>query len=190
MRDDLELVENTLKGDIYSFEELVLRHEAGILKFTYNMTGNRESAEEITQDVFITVYNKLYSFSREHKFSTWLFRIARNKCIDYFRKHKRKPEVNIEDLQIISSEMSPDCHVLYNETKSNVKAFLKSLKAVDREILILRYSQENLTFRDIAELLNMGEAGVKKRYYKMHKSFEKFVEENKSVYCKIAEDFR
>lgn len=190
MRDDLTLVSDTLHGDVYSFEELVLRYESGILKFVYNMTGSREIAEEITQDVFVTIYNKLYSFNRESKFSTWLYKIARNKCIDHLRKRKRNVEVCIDDLQITSHEMSPDSYVLYKETKNNIKAFLKSLKELDREILIIRYSQEHMTFQDIGELLRMGESAVKKRYYKIYSRFEKYVEENQGVPCNLVEDFR
>lgn len=86
--------------------------------------------------------------------------------------------------------MSPDSYVLYKETKNNIKAFLKSLKELDREILIIRYSQEHLTFQDIGELLRMGESAVKKRYYKIYSRFEKYVEENQGVPCNLVEDFR
>lgn len=179
MKEDQELVKLVLAGDMRAFEELVRRYEAGILRFTYNMVRSKESAEDITQEVFIAAYNKLYTFKQQYKFSTWLYQIARNKCIDYGRKYGNVQSVNLDYLNLPSREMSPENIVEFKETKRKVEDFIATLSDIDRQILILRYSYEQLTFGDIAEIIKLGESAVKKRYYKIYDRYEEFIEKNK-----------
>src|SRR4051812_5783748 len=98
MKEDIELIRAVLKGDINSFEEIVARYEMGIVRFIYNMIRNKETAEDLTQEVFINAYKKLHSFRQEYKFSTWLYQIAKNKCIDHIRKYGKTQEVNMEEV--------------------------------------------------------------------------------------------
>lgn len=174
MKEDTELIRSVLKGDINSFEEIVDRYEMGIVRFIYNMIRNKETVEDLTQEVFINAYKKLHTFRQEYKFSTWLYQIAKNRCIDHIRKYGKAQEINTEEVHINSSELSPESYAEYRETKYIIEKFISTLKSLDRQILILRYSQEHLTFGDIAALLNMSESAVKKRYYKIHDKFEDF----------------
>lgn len=177
MEEDLKLVEEVLKGNIDSFNILVNKYELNILRFVYNTLRDREASEDITQEVFITVYNKLYTFNKNYKFSNWLFQIARNKCIDYIRKYKRVYEANVEDIKdVVSNEISPQENAEYKEVKGLIVTFIKTLNDTDRQIIILRYSNERLTFSDIADILNMTESAVKRRYYKARDKFKEFRE--------------
>jgi len=173
--DDLKLVEEVLKGNIDSFNILVHKYELSILRFTYNTLKDKEAAEDITQETFITLYNKLYSYNKDYKFSNWLYQIARNKCIDYMRKYKRVYEANVEEVgELVSKEVSPEQSAEFKETKRLVETFVKNLNDIDRQILIMRYSNDNMTFIDIANILNMTESAVKRRYYKARDSFKEF----------------
>jgi RNA polymerase sigma-70 factor (ECF subfamily) len=87
--DDLELVKDILDGKVDSFNVIICKYEASIFKFILNMVKDHEEAKDLTQDVFITMYNKLYTYRGEKKFSSWLYQIARNKGVDYLRKNKR-----------------------------------------------------------------------------------------------------
>lgn len=168
-------MEEILKGNIDSFNILVHKYELSILRFTYNTLKDKEAAEDIAQETFITVYNKLYSYNKEYKFSNWLYQIARNKCIDYMRKYKRVYEANVEEAgAIVSKEISPEQSAEFNETKGLVEAFVKQLGEIDRQIIILRYSNDNITFLDIANILKMTESAVKRRYYKARDNFKEF----------------
>jgi RNA polymerase sigma-70 factor, ECF subfamily len=176
VEEDRKLVLEVLDGNIDSFNILVNKYEIIVLKFIYNIIKNKEAAEDISQEVFITVYNKLYTFKSEYKFSNWLFQIAKNKCIDYIRKYRRVYESNIEDAADITSlEISPEESMEYKETKSMVQSFLKTLEELDRLILTLRYTKEDFTFGDIAEVLNMNESAVKRRYYKIREKFKEYM---------------
>jgi RNA polymerase sigma-70 factor, ECF subfamily len=175
MEEDLKLVLEILKGNIDSFNILVNKYELSILRFVYNTVRDREAAEDITQEVFITVYNKLYTFNKEYKFSNWLFQIARNKCIDYVRKYKRVYEANVEDMEeIVSREISPEQSTEFKEVKKLVESFIETLNDTDKQIILLRYSSDHITFTDIAEVLSLGESAVKRRYYKAKERFREY----------------
>jgi len=173
--DDSNLIQSILDGNVDSFNILVNKYERIVLRFIYNMIKDKEASEDITQEVFITIYNKLYLYDKNHKFLNWLLQISKNKCIDYIRKYKRVYESNIEDIpNIISKEMSPEQTAEFKETKENVEAYLNSLSEVDRQILIIRYSQ-NLSFNDLSQILEMTESNVKRRYYRSRQNFKTFI---------------
>lgn len=175
MDEDLKLVEEVLKGNIDSFNILVNKYELSVLRFVYNTLRDREASEDITQEVFITVYNKLYTFNKSYKFSNWLFQIARNKCIDYIRKYKRVYEANVEEVSdVVSNDLSPEESAEFKEVKSLIQAFINTLNDTDKQIITLRYSNERLTFSDVGEILNMTESSVKRRYYKAREKFKEY----------------
>lgn len=172
--DDIRLVTSVLQGDVDSFSVIVNKYELMILKFVYNMIKQKEAAEDITQEVFITIYNKLYMYDKKHSFSNWILQISKNKCIDYMRKYNKGYESDIdEEYNVSSKDMSPEEVAEYNETKLTIKKYINTLEETDKQILILRYSQ-NLTFIDIAEVLNLTESTVKRRYYKVRENYKDF----------------
>lgn len=172
---DTKLVQKVLQGNIKSFEIIVNRYEMRILKFAYSMLKNKEAAEDITQEVFITVYNKLDTFDSKYKFSNWILRITKNKCIDYIRKHKKINEYNIEEVNgVTSKESSPEESIEFKETKKEIERYINNLEYVDRQIVLLRYLQ-NVTFNEISSILDMSESSVKRRYYKVRNGFKEYV---------------
>lgn len=184
LEEDIKLVAEVLKGNIDSFNILVNKYEFSVLKFTYNMIRDKEAAEDITQEVFIIVYKKIYTYNREYKFSSWLFQIARNKCIDFMRKYKRVYEANIEnEKDNCSKEYSPEGMVELRETKKEIQEFINTLEELDREILVLRYSAE-ITFTEMAVILNINIATIKRRYYKTRERYRNFISLNETR-CKV-----
>jgi len=184
VEEDLKLVDQVLKGNIDSFNILVNKYELSILKFTYNMIRDKEAAEDITQEVFIIVYKKIYTYNREYKFSSWVFQIARNKCIDFMRKYKRVYEANIDNEKDNSSkDISPEAMAELRETKREIQKFINTLEEIDREILVLRYSEE-ITFIEMAVILNINKATIKRRYYKIRERYKDFISLNETR-CKV-----
>jgi RNA polymerase sigma-70 factor, ECF subfamily len=173
---DRLLVEQVIEGNIDSFNIIINKYENIIFKFIYNMIRDREAAEDITQETFITVYDKLYLYKKEFKFINWVYQIAKNKTIDYVRKYRKVYEVNIEDTnEIISNEISPDDYTIYNDTKEKIEKFISSLEETDRQIIVLKYSQD-LTFLDVSRIMNLSESTVKRKFYRLR---EEFAEMNK-----------
>lgn len=143
------------------------------------MLRDKETAEDITQEVFITVYNKLYTFDSKYKFSNWIMRIAKNKCIDYVRKKSKVNESNIDDMIGISSKGdTPEERMEYKETKEFIEEYINGLQEIDKQIIMLRYLN-NVTFNDISNILNISESSVKRRYYKIREKFKKYIEVEK-----------
>jgi RNA polymerase sigma-70 factor (ECF subfamily) len=178
INEDIDVVKSILMGNTELFEIIVNRYEIGIQRYIYNLVRNSETSEDLTQEVFISAYNKLYTFNKEYKFSTWLFQIAKNKTIDYIRKNKKKVELEYFDRIASSVAQSPENFVEFSETKNNILEFIKCLNEIDRQILLLRYTKHKITFQQIALILNMPESSVKKKYYRIYDRYELFISEN------------
>lgn len=173
--EDLVLVEETLNGKIKSFENLVSKYEIVVMRFIYSMIKDKQISEDITQEVFITVYNKLYTFDSKYKFYSWILRIAKNKCIDHIRKYSKINETNIDEtLGISSKEISPENIIEFKETKEIIRRYINSLGELDKQIIMLRYSS-NVTFGEISKILDISESSVKRRYYKIKEQFKKYM---------------
>src|SRR6187200_300837 len=89
---DGELIIDAVKGRADGFEELVRRYQRPITSYVFRMLGDYESSLDVTQEVFIKVYNSLSKYSPEYKFSTWLYRIAHNAAIDHMRRNSVTPQ--------------------------------------------------------------------------------------------------
>ena len=89
---DTELIIGALGGRTDGFEELVNRYQRPITSYVFRMVGDYESSLDVTQEVFIKVYNSLNKYSSEYKFSTWLYRIAHNAAIDHMRRNSVCPQ--------------------------------------------------------------------------------------------------
>lgn len=173
MKDDSTLVSEILKGDSNSFSEIVKKYESPLYRFANSMIHNPEETQDIVQEVFITVYNKLYTYNKKYKFSNWIYQICRNKCIDHIRSNKKEfPEISLTE-NLVYNGISPEESTEFNEMVKFADVFLNNLKEKDKSILILRYMGNS--FRDIGEILNMGEFTVKVRFYRIKERFKSTV---------------
>lgn len=142
------------------------------------MVKDEHSAKDLTQEVFITVYNKLYTFNGKDKFCNWLYKIATNKGLDYLRKNRKVIELSIEnagDMQ--SKELMPEQWMELNETKGNLVKFIKGLDETDKQIIILRSQSDSIRFIDISEILKINVSTVKTRYYRLWDKYKKYLNE-------------
>src|SRR3954452_13187391 len=89
---DGELITHAIGGRSQGFEELVPRYQRPITSYVFRMLGDYEASLDVTQEVFIKVYNSLSKYSAEYKFSTWLYRIAHNAAIDHMRRNSVCPQ--------------------------------------------------------------------------------------------------
>jgi RNA polymerase sigma-70 factor (ECF subfamily) len=86
---DRDLVVRARQQDVSAYDELIRRYQRKIYQLVYNMTSNREDAEDLTQDVFVKAYSALEHFKGDSSFYTWVYRIAVNRTINYLKKRKR-----------------------------------------------------------------------------------------------------
>lgn len=164
------------RGDAHAFGELLRRYKTPIYNFVMRHVRQPQTAEDITQDVFLRVVQNAAEFKHEARFSTWLYTIARNLCVDQLRKasHRRHPSLdqpagNSDDARPLGESISdphPGASVERRATSNQVAD--RIVRAVDalpddqREVFLLR-EIGNLPFKDIAEIVGVGENTVKSR---------------------------
>ena len=152
-----ELIQQSRKGDTKAFGKIYELWADNIYRFTYLKTKDTNVAEDITAEVFIKAWKGLKNFklNQDVKFSTWLFAIARNTVIDYYRTTRQT--ISFENLpEIADLEGEPD---LYPE-QSKVRETLQQLKPEYRQVLELRYV-EDISISKVAQIMKKKEGNVR-----------------------------
>ena len=169
---DRELVAIAVDGFDGSFEELVRRYQRPISAYVYRMVGNYESALDLTQEIFIKVYNSLNRYRAEFKFSTWIYKIAHNAAVDHLRRTATReqslvlgPEGDTFDLPLESARPSPEQESEQKERRGEIEAVVRALPANYRELIILRHSQD-LSYEEIVEVTGLPLGTVKNRLFR------------------------
>src|SRR5213076_781613 len=169
---DGELVHSAVAGGESSFEELVRRYQRPIAAYVYRMVGNYDAALDLTQEVFIKVYNSLPRYRSEFKFSTWIYKIAHNAAIDHLRRHAVReqalatgPESERREISIESRRLTPEQESERRERRSEIEAVVQSLPIAYRELIVLRHSQD-LSYDEIAEITGLPLGTVKNRLFR------------------------
>ena len=164
-------VKKAASGDADAFEQLVLKYQTPIYNLCFRMVGNAEDAADLTQESFLKAWNHLHSFHYEAAFSTWLYRLASNTCLDFLRSMKRHPQISltVEDndgeeatLDIPDLSPSPEEALLCAEEKALLAQAMQELEPEQRQILTLRVVNE-ISYADIADVLRIREGTVKSR---------------------------
>jgi RNA polymerase sigma-70 factor (ECF subfamily) len=169
---DGELIAISIGGREDCFEELVRRYQRPITGYVYRMLNNYDASLDVTQEVFIKVYNSLARYSSDYKFSTWLYRIAHNAAIDYMRRNSiSQQSIESENadgsfqLQIESPQPSPELERERSEWRREIETVVKCLPEVYRELILLRHAQD-LSYDEIAEVTNLPLGTVKNRLFR------------------------
>jgi len=169
---DADLITSAIAGRDGGFEELVRRYQRPIISYVYRMLNDYDSSLDVTQEVFIKVYNSLDRYSCDYKFSTWLYRIAHNAAIDHLRRNSVNPQ-SLEtesgdgayQLQIESPDPTPEQQRERSEWRSEIEAVVKLLPAVYRDLILLRHSRD-LSYEEIAEVTALPLGTVKNRLFR------------------------
>lgn len=180
---DIELIANAISGREDGFEELVRRYQRPIISYVYRMLSDYEAALDVTQEVFIKVYNSLGKYSSEYKFSTWLYRIAHNAAIDYMRRNsvsQQSLEAETEDgayqLQIKDARPTPEQEREHTEWRNEIEAVVNCLPTAYRDLILLRHSRD-MSYDEIAEITGLPLGTVKNRLFRAREMMrEMFVE--------------
>lgn len=169
---EMRLVKKAKQGDLHAFEELILKHEKIVYNVALRMMSHSEDARDISQEVFLKAYRNIKNFDERSQFSTWLYRITANTCIDEMRKRKGKQSFSLEEeleneegsmrRQIADEGETPEESLLRQEQKSEILQALDSLSSEHKTAVILR-DIKGLSYEEIAELLELSLGTVKSR---------------------------
>jgi len=172
---DTTLIENVRNGDEASFEEIVHKYETKVYNLAMRLTRNTCDAEEVLQDVFITVYRKLDSFEGKAKFSSWLYRITANAAFMKLRKRRQDQSVPIEDMlpyiqNTIStawtqSAIAGDSQAVNNEMRIALEGAIAKLPSEYRAVFVLR-DIDCLSNKEVGDILGLSIPAIKSRLHR------------------------
>ncbi len=177
-----ETIRQAIEGDQHAYAEIVDRYRPQIYTLIIRMVKTREEAEDLTQETFIKAFHSLPSFNAEYAFSTWLYKIAVNNCIDYFRK-KRLKTTSI-DTPIVAKDgelprefpddqtQGPDSGLMDQERKSQIQSAIDNLPEKYRDAIVLRHVHDK-SYEEIAEELNVPIGTVKVRIFRAREMLKK-----------------
>lgn len=170
---DDELIKLILStGELHYFGELYDRYSNKVFRKCYAMVQNEADAEDLTQTILTKTMLNISKFKGNSSFSTWLFRITYNACLDHFRLRKKKRKIFTEDLNIDITEVEQTDGIEEKQKLEvelgRVKEIFKDLAETDRMLLIMKY-QDRMTVPVIAESLNISESAVKMRLHRARK---------------------
>ena len=173
--DDRNLIEKFKKGNKESFSLLYDKYVDKIFKFIYFKTSHRETAEDLCSQTFIKALEKLdnFSFNNNAYFSAWLYTIARNTVIDYYRRsNKSKNDLNIDDVWDISDNTDILEDLEFKQKTEIIAKYIKKLNSEQREIIMLKIF-EDLSYREISEILDKNEGACKMSFCRAIKTLRK-----------------
>lgn len=201
LRDESDeaLMERYQKGEVRAFEVLLGRHRGPVYNFLYRYVNNPAQAEDLLQEVFLRVIKGSDAYQRNAKFTTWLYTIARNLCVDASRRLKHRRTASLDQPIDKSGEgdgaslgdvlpnggAAVDCQVIGKELGGRIEQAIGQLVEEQREVFIMREIL-NMPFKEIAEVTKVPENTVKSR---MRYALEKLREEL-AEYADLAEAVR
>ena len=167
-----DLIRKAKQGDMLAFEELILKHEKIVYNLALRMMNHSEDAMDISQEVFLKAYRSLSNFDERSAFSTWLYRITHNTCIDEIRKRKGKQTYSLEEdlesedgsmqRQVADDGDTPEESLMRKEQKSEILRALDTLSEEHKAAIILR-DVKGMSYEEIAEILDLSLGTVKSR---------------------------
>jgi RNA polymerase sigma-70 factor (ECF subfamily) len=175
--EDAQIVKQVLKGKGEMFGLLLERYQKPIFNFIYRFYGNYDLAQELTQETFLRCYQFLKSYDPKRKFSTWLYTVAKNLCIDELKKRKSAHEVPLDDALAVLERKEPDgspernqqVQCIRKEEDFRLLEALQELPSASRTVLLLHYFQ-GLSYQEIGEALSLPVSTVKIRIFRAKKA--------------------
>ncbi len=182
--ETINLIERCLNSDMDAFETLVHQYERLVFSTAYRMLNNHSDAQDVTQEVFIKVYQKLNMYKPTYSFAAWISTITSNTCIDYIRKNKKKTilsldqEIEFDDssvtLTVEAPDLTPEQELLKREKQEMITKSIEMLDHESRQLIILR-DINGLSYGEIAENLDLKLGTVKSKISRARIKLQKII---------------
>lgn len=168
---DITIINQIIEGNTNAFAILVDRYKDLVFTLALRMLKNREEAEEVSQDTFIKIYKSLRKFKGDSKFSTWVYKVAYNSCLDNIKKNKkRQQDVSIDEFSAIQIDTIDNAldNLEMQERQQTIKKCLELLPSEDSFLLTLYYFEEQ-TLEEIAKVIGIKANNVKVKLFRSRK---------------------
>lgn len=176
---DEEIIRKCLNGEREVYRVFVERYQDKIFNLIYRYVGSYDSAQDIAQEAFVKAFESLGSFRNDARFSTWLYRIAVNKCKD-FLKDRRRDDVSLERVAAPASSrysspfVGPEEGFLRRERATNINKAILALSPMYREAFLLRH-MEGLSYNEMRKILGLPINTLKMRVFRARKSLRRML---------------
>ena len=156
------LIKYIREGDKRGWNMLIDRYSRTVYNLAFNFCGNSDDANDLTQDIFIKIYKNIDKFDENLNISSWIMRISKNHCIDYWRKNKKNNfRIDLED-NLVKDEHSPEENLIKSGDLNKLREKMLQLKPDARSLLILRDIQDH-SYQEIADSLEIPLRTVKSK---------------------------
>ena len=172
--DDFKLVQSAIDGNEKAYSMLLSRYRNSVFHAMYKMVNNRDDADDLTIEAFGKAFRKLPTYAPNYAFSTWLFKIAINNCIDHIRK-KRLLTLSMDDTIMDSDreyshnirdyQPDPEQMMMHDQKLSHVRRLVENMNVKYRTMIELRYYEE-LSYEEIAQELGLPLGTVKAQLFR------------------------
>jgi RNA polymerase sigma-70 factor (ECF subfamily) len=180
--NDAELVDKVKSGDKSGFNKIILKYQKQVYRFAKRLLNEHDDADDVTQEVFIRLYNSIGDFRGESKLSTYIYRITYNLCLNHIKKKNRfqKIHVNIEqENNLISGNNSnPEYDFAEKEKQKLIRKAYDSLPEKQKAVFNLRF-YENLSYEEISKITGKSVGGIKANYFHAFKKIELKIKNSK-----------
>jgi RNA polymerase sigma-70 factor (ECF subfamily) len=178
LKKDIYYISRVLEGNTSDFAHLIDKYKDMIFTLAFRITGNREDAEEVSQDAFLKAYRGLKTFRGSSKFSTWLYKIAYNQSVSRIRK--KQPDIQSYDSLEISldecqGEIDMNHEKLDNIPVEYIKQAFEQLEETDSAVLTMFY-QDDLNIKEIANITGLSTSNIKVKLFRGRKKLTDILE--------------
>lgn len=187
------LVKRSKQGDVAAFEELIAAYQKKVLNLAFRMLGNSADAEDAAQDIFVRVFKAIPNFNEESKFSTWLYKVSTNVCLDLLRRRKRQNVNNTVSINQYSSDEeeyelpvedkapTPYEQAQKSEAMRALERALDQLGEEQKAVIVMR-DINGLAYEEIAEAMNCSLGTIKSRINRSRLALRKLLENDKELF--------
>src|SRR5438270_13797292 len=185
LQSDTELVAAVRRGDDRAFEELYARYHRRISSYIFGMVKDHARAEDLTQEVFMSALRRMRDTDRPIAFKPWIYEIAKNACIDQFRRQRRAEEISYDAEEglgaadygrLVTGDPTPDVALDHKQQLDHLRGALGGLSDAHHQILVMR-EFEGLSYREIGERMNMSRPSVESTLFRARKRLTEEYEE-------------
>lgn len=183
-KEEQALIKEAQRGNIMAFERLVKNYDKQVMQLAYNMLSNIQDAEDVYQEIFVRVFHNLNRFQFRSAFSTWLYRVVVNTCINYQKTRKKRKhyslnqsrENSVRNWEIMLKEKgkNPEESALNQELSQKIELAIQQLSDQQKAVFVLRHYHDK-KLKDIATILNCSEGTVKNYLFRATQKMQKIL---------------
>ena len=184
--DERKLIERASGGDANAFNRLLSQHERRMYAVAMRMCGNREDAQDCLQEAMLRIYRAIGSFKGQSTFSTWVYRITMNTCLDELRRKKNKQNASLDNLLDMGwsptdGSNTPEKSAMQSEVRQCLHAAIRELPEDMRAAVVLRDLQ-GLSYEEIAQTLDINVGTIKSRISRGREKLREKLKQNPELF--------